>query len=235
MASAAAAYFGVREVVEGTAGEAARNAGRIMRFEQALRLDVEQPFQHFVLGHPLLVDLSNHIYVWLHWPFLILALVVVFGRDRRAYHRLTLALIASGTVGLVIFATFPASPPRFSPGFVGTVSQAQRQHFIPLPAEWSNRFASMPSFHAGWTLVAAIVLSSTMRSRLGKVLALLPGPLVTMAVIATGNHYVIDALVGCTLAVGALIAASWRPAARWSDRPARPLPALVRHDTRNRR
>jgi len=232
---AAAVYFGVRKLVEGSSGGATRNADRLLRFEQALGIDVEHSLQRFVLEDPVLVDWSNHIYVWLHWPFLILALAMLFTRDRRAYQQLRDTLIASGALGLVIFAVFPVSPPRFMPGFIGTVSQAERQHFIHYPASWSNRVASLPSFHAGWTLVAAILLATTFRSRVARVIALLPGPLVALAVITTGNHYVVDVLLGAGLSLAALAIVSRRAEDRLVTAPVRPLPAMLHSAYRLRR
>jgi hypothetical protein len=222
---AAAVYFALRKLIEGDVETATRNADRLLRFEAVLGIDVEHTVQHFVLKHPLLSDVCNDIYVGLHWPFLIFTFVILFFRDQRAFRRLKDALIASGAVGLVIFATFPVSPPRFMPGFVGTVSQSERQHFLPYPASWSNRVASLPSFHVGWTLTAAIVLATTLRSPVLKFIALLPGPLVAIAVIATGNHYVIDVVVGSGLALGALTMVSRRPAHHLV--PARPRAQLT--------
>jgi membrane-associated phospholipid phosphatase len=144
-------------------------------------------------------------------------------------------LIVSGSVGLVIFAMFPVSPPRFMPGFVGTVSQAERQHFLPYPATWSNRVASLPSFHVGWTLTAAFVLATTLRSPVLKFIAFLPGPLVAFAVIATGNHYVIDVVVGSGLALGALKIVSRRPAADFLPAEPRAQLALLHLNARLRR
>jgi membrane-associated phospholipid phosphatase len=209
---AAAVYFGVREIVEGSPQSATANAERIMRFERWMGIGVERSVQEFMLDHPTLVEAFNRAYVWLHWPFLVVALVIVFRRDRGAYSRLFGALVASGILGLVVFASFPVSPPRFESGFVGTVSQSERQHFLPYPAGWSNRFASMPSFHAGWTLIAGLVLAKTLRSRLLKIMALLPAPMVAVAVVATGNHYVLDVVVGCAIAIGALLVTTWHPA-----------------------
>jgi hypothetical protein len=208
---------------------ATANADRLTRLERWIGIGVERSTQQFVLDHPNFVELCNRAYVWLHWPFLIGALVIVFRRDRHAYHRLFGALVASGILGLVIFAAFPVAPPRFAPEFVGTVSQAERQHFLPYPAGWSNRFASMPSFHAGWTLIAGIVLASTMRSRWSKVCVLLPAPLVALAVVATGNHYVLDVIVGCGIAVGALVLISWRPVDRAASLRLDAQPVFVRH------
>jgi len=232
---AAAVYFAVRKLVEGSPATATRNAGRLLRFEQATGVDVEHALQRFTLDHAVLVDWSNHVYVWLHWPFLIFVLVVLFRRDRRAYRQLRDTLIASGTLGLVIFALFPVAPPRFMPGFVGTVSQAERQHFIQYPASWSNRVASLPSFHAGWTLVAAILLATTFRSRFMKVIAFLPGPLVAVAVVITGNHYVIDVLVGLAITLVALQIVSPRATEGFVPERPRAQPAFLQSAYRLRR
>jgi hypothetical protein len=235
LVAAAAVYFAVRKLVEGSTDAATRNADRLVRLEQAIGIDVERSLQKFTLDHPLVVDWSNHIYVWLHWPFLVLALVVLFARDRRAYQRLRDTLFASGALGLVIFALFPVAPPRFMPGFVGTVSQAERQHFLQYPATWSNRVASLPSFHAGWTLVAAFLLATTFHSRVMKVIAFLPGPLVAVAVVTTGNHYVVDVLVGSVIALTALHIVSRRATETTVSAPAQEQPAYSHSVSRLRR
>jgi membrane-associated phospholipid phosphatase len=221
-----AVYSALRKLVEGTPEAAAHNARRLLSLEHVLGIDVERSVQRFVMEHPLLVDWSNHTYVWLYFPFLISAFIVVFARDRRAYRHLRNAIVTSGAVGLVIFAVFPVAPPRFMPGFVGTLSEGERQHFVQHPASWSNRMAALPSFHAGWTLVAAIVLAATMRSRAGKVLALLPAPLIAFAVIATGNHYVLDIVAGSALALGALVFARLLSADRSANARQGPKPAV---------
>ncbi|MEO8694733.1 MAG: phosphatase PAP2 family protein [Acidimicrobiales bacterium] len=235
LAAAAAVYFAVRKLVEGTPELAARNADRLMRVEHAMGIDVERSLQKFTLGHPALVEWGNHTYVWLHWPFLVLAFVVLFARDRSAYQKLRDTLFASGALGLVIFAVFPAAPPRLMPGFVGTVSQAERQHFVQYPASWANRVASMPSFHVGWTLVAAILLASTFKSHIVKVIAFLPGPLVAIAVVTTGNHYVIDVIIGSAVALTALHIVSRRSAETLVSAPALPQPAFLHATYRLRR
>lgn len=213
-ALAATLYFAVRELVEGSTGRAEANARHLVDIERALHIDIERSIQRFVLDHAVLIELANRAYVWLHWPFLVFAFVVLWRRDRAALRRLRDALIASGAAGLVIFAVLPVAPPRFLPGFVGTVSQAERQHFLTFPADWQNRYASLPSFHAGWTLLAALALASVCSRRATKLAALAPAPLVAMAVIATGNHFVIDVIVGVALSLGASAFVKWRVADR---------------------
>ena len=135
--------------------------------------------------------------------------------------------VVSGALGLIIFAVFPVAPPRFLPGFVGTVSQAERQHFLLYPGSWSNRFASLPSFHAGWTLVAAILLATSLPGNVMKVIAVLPGPLVALSVIVTGNHFVIDVIVGSLVSLAALTVVSRRTADGQVPSRERAQPALL--------
>ena len=200
---AAAVYFGVRVVVEGSAAEATTNAERLMRVERWLEIDVEQSIQQVALDSSLVRSIGDLSYVWLHWPLLIAVLAVLFHRDYGLYRRLRNAMFASGAVGLVLFTLVPMSPPRFMPGFVGTVSDDARRHYLTYPLSWTNRFAAFPSFHVGWTLIACLALAAMLHSRPLRVLAVVPAVLVGIAVITTGNHYVIDSLVGGAIALGA--------------------------------
>lgn len=200
---AALVYFGVRIVVEGSTATAVRNAERILRLERRLGIDIEHDVQAFVLDEPFWRTLGNVSYVWLHWPLLIAILIVLFGRDRARYRRLRRALCASGAIGLVLFWLMPTSPPRFMPGFEGTVSDAARTHYLGYPLSWANRYAAFPSFHVGWTLIACLALAATLATRRARAFALVPAILVALSVVTTGNHYVLDALAGTVIAVGA--------------------------------
>jgi hypothetical protein len=226
MVLAALVYFGVRIIVQGDTDTAVVNAERILSLERLLGLDVERPVQGAVLDRPMLRLLGNLSYVWLHWPLLIVVLVVLFRHDRVGYGRLRQALIASGAVGLALFWLVPTAPPRFMPGFEGTVSDAARRHFIDYPISWANRYASMPSFHVGWTLIACLALAATLPSVRARLLAIMPAVLVAGAVVTTGNHYVLDAVVGAVIAVAAYTIAG--PRASSPSRSARGVGSWVR-------
>jgi membrane-associated phospholipid phosphatase len=198
---AASVYFGVRLLVEGSTHEAIRNAERVLRFERWLGIDIERSAQSFVLDNPLWRALGNISYVWFHWPLVIAVLIVLFGRDREVYLRLRRALCASGFVGLVLFWLLPTAPPRFMPGFEGTVSDAARTHYLHYPLSWANRYAAFPSFHVGWTLIACLALAATMAGRGSRLAAMVPAVLVALAVVTTGNHYVTDAVAGTVIAL----------------------------------
>ena len=92
-----------------------------------------------------------------------------------------------------------------SPGFVGTVSDDARRHYLTYPLSWTNQFAAFPSFHVGWTLIACVALAASVHHDRLRWAALAPAGLVAVAVVSTGNHYVIDAAVGAVIAAGAYI------------------------------
>lgn len=203
--SAALTYFGVRLVVQGDTATSTANAERILSFERWAHIDVEADVQSVVLQHRWLEVIGNLSYVWLHWPLLIAVLLVLYHRDPTGYLRLRRALVVAGAVGLVLFWRLPTAPPRFMPGFEGTVSDDARRHFLHYPLEWANRYASFPSFHVGWTLIACLALAATM-PMVVRAVAMVPALLVGLAVVTTGNHYVVDAVVGAAISLVAYVA-----------------------------
>lgn len=198
-----AAYFGARLLVEGDPESASHNADVLLDLERRLGLDVERAVQASVLGRGWAGQVLSAGYVWLHWPLLIAAMTVLTVEAPHVQARLRRAIAASALVGVVLFAVVPMAPPRFMPGFTGTVSDAARRHYLPYPMSWTNQFAAFPSYHVGWTLIACIAVAGLIDRRWVRAVAYLPAGIVAVAVVATGNHYVLDSLAGAALAVGA--------------------------------
>ncbi|MFP5487334.1 MAG: phosphatase PAP2 family protein [Acidimicrobiia bacterium] len=196
------AYFGLRLLVEGERATAVGNAERLHELEARLGIDVERDVQTTVLDHPPLDSILSWGYVWLHWPLLVAAMALLTFRAPAAQARLRNAMTLSGALGVVCFATLPVAPPRFMPGFVGTVSDAARRHYLPYSLDWTNQFAAFPSYHVGWTLIACLAVAGALSSR-WRWLAVAPAVVVAVAVIGTGNHYVIDTSAGAAFALGA--------------------------------
>ena len=71
-----------------------------------------------------------------------------------------------------------------------------------------NAYAAVPSLHVGFAFAISIAVASAVRARWAKALALLWGPLVTVAVVATGNHFVFDAAVGLLVTAAGFAAAT---------------------------
>jgi divalent metal cation (Fe/Co/Zn/Cd) transporter len=66
-----------------------------------------------------------------------------------------------------------------------------------------NPYAAMPSLHVGWALWCAAAFEVASQSAWRHLVWLYP-LLTTMVVLATANHYLLDALAGAALVVAAL-------------------------------
>lgn len=214
-------YFGVRGSTEGAAATADRNAERLLDLERRLLIDVEQRLQEPLLDHRTLLDVANWVYIWLHWPLITLTLIWLVVRHRPTYFQLRNAMFISGAIGMVIYATFPATPPRlFDAAFIDTVTQHSHSYRVLQPPGLVNKYAAMPSLHVGWNVLAAIAWwrATSVRWRVAPVVMM---PLMmAWATVATANHWVLDVLAGSGVALAGLAIETGRRR-WWSARSAR--------------
>jgi hypothetical protein len=63
----------------------------------------------------------------------------------------------------------------------------------------SNQYAAMPSLHIGWSTWCMLVLLRFSRRRITKVLAVVYPLLTLLVIVATANHYIIDAAGGIAI------------------------------------
>jgi hypothetical protein len=211
-------YFLGRGIVEGDLDTALRNAERVVDAERALGIFVEEDVQRTIVDHEWLVQLANVIYVWAHWPVLAAVAIWLFRSHPAQYRRMRAAFAISGAVGLVIFATFPVAPPRLDGlDFVDTVTSDSGYYRDLQPSFFSNVYAAVPSLHVGWNLLVGIFLLQFARHPLPRVLGPLTAAVMVWAVVATANHYFLDAVAGAATVLAALALAS-RPAGWWRDR-----------------
>jgi hypothetical protein len=190
-------YSIIRVVVEGTGATAWDNAASVIAFEQSLGIFNEQAVQETFndLGWPAFA--ARQMYFWGYLPFIGTVAAILYVRDRRLYQQYRNVMFVSAAVGLVFFALYPTAPPRMLPefGFVDSINGSGAQ-----TRSWKNEFAAIPSFHVGWTSLAAIALAHTFRFRpIVCVLAAIPPLVMMLAVVATANHFWIDGLIGVAI------------------------------------
>ncbi|HQR28088.1 MAG TPA: phosphatase PAP2 family protein [Nocardioides sp.] len=195
-------YFGVRGRTEANFATAARHGYDVLAFEKRLGIDLEQRFQGLIIDHPGLVTLANWVYIWGHWPVIIGTLVWLYAAHRQEYLLLRNAMFISGAIGLVIFVTYAVAPPRLlDMGMVDTVTERSHSYRVLQPPGLVNRYAALPSLHLGWNLLVGIVLFRATRNPLVRVFAVASPLLMAFAVVATGNHYLVDPVLGCVVAL----------------------------------
>ena len=143
---------------------------------------------------------ANYYYATLHFVVTFAILLWLYVRHPRRYRPVRSVLYLASLIGLVGFWVFPLAPPRMLPslGYVDTVVVFHTWGSFASGdiANESNQFAAMPSLHLAWALWCGIALVRLSPHQSVKVLGALY-PFVTFAVIlATANHFVLDAVGG---------------------------------------
>jgi hypothetical protein len=197
VAGAMLLYFGVRNLTSGSETRAVGNALRVFDLERSLGLALEKAAQSLVLGSGRLVDLSNWVYIWGHWPPILLSAVVLFLFRKERYLLLRDAMFVSGAIGFLFFALFPVAPPRLLDlGLIDTVTERSNAYRTLQPPGLTNQFAAFPSLHAGWNLLLGIVLFTSTRHPLVRAVAVVSPIMMSLSVVTTANHFVLDVPAG---------------------------------------
>ncbi len=203
-------YFRVRGLTEGSVGRAHEHAHEIVRWEQAIGIDHEADLQQLVTASDRLATFANWVYIWGHWPVIIVTMVWLVLSHRLVFARLRDAMIVSGALGMVVFASYPVAPPRLADlGLVDTVSERSEAYRILQPPAFVNQYAAMPSLHAGWDLLVGMAVFSAASCVALKVVGVVMPTLMALAVIATANHYVLDVVAGVALVLVGHAVALW--------------------------
>jgi hypothetical protein len=206
-------YRYIRTLNRTDLGTAFSNARDIIRFESWLGLPFEDDLQRFLLDHPSLIKLLNHYYVWFHFPAAIALLLWLYLRHSEVYRSFRNLMAFSTFTGLIIHLLFPLAPPRMMDGFVDTMARYGPEIYSENPLEGAaNQIAAMPSLHFAWAMIEAIAVVSALRSRWRWVIIVHP-VLMTLAIIATANHWWIDAAAAAFLVIVGI--ALWRVLTVW--------------------
>jgi len=172
------------------------------------------------------VDACNYCYSLTHLVAPPIVLVVLYLKAPVRFRAARNAFLALLALALLCFWLFPVAPPRLVPGpshladtsqslhldhspFAGLVA-AKNDSTTPTWAGSTNPFAAMPSLHVGWAVWASVALWPLLRRRWMRLVALAYPPAMLLSVLVTGNHWLLDALVG-----GALAALTFAAAAAW--------------------
>jgi PAP2 superfamily protein len=199
------AYFAVRGTTMGSEARAVANAEKVVGFERAIGLFREPAMQDAILDNRGLVNLMNWMYVWGHWPLIILVAAWLFLNHQSTYRLYRNAFLISGAIGLVIFALFPVAPPRLADiDIVDTVTLHSNSYRVLQPPGLVNQYAAVPSLHFGWNLLIGIVLFTRGRSVVTRATGLAVPPVMFLAIVLTANHYIIDAVLGGMVALTGL-------------------------------
>jgi hypothetical protein len=198
------AYELVRSLAAGRALDAFENTEIVVRAEQALGIFVELNLQVAMLSYSGLIDFLSLWYFWGHFPLMVLLAVWALYRHNRHYVWGRNAIFAAGGLALIVYLLFPVAPPRLIPGggFVDTLRGVFALQYED--SSLVNEFAAVPSMHQGFAIIMGMMVYRIVRGRLGlAALVLLPG-MMLITIVATGNHWFLDAVLGAVAAIAGM-------------------------------
>lgn len=189
----------------------AEHDGRqVLDLERTLHLAPEHALNTWLARHGTLSQIVVFWYENVHITVTLAVLTWVWWRrpDLLGAMRATLAIVT--LIALAIFWSFPVAPPRMLHG--GYPDLVALVHHLP---PWqlgatvlhSNQLCAMPSLHVAWATWCAISLWRMTSRRWLRAIAVVYPLLTSFAVMATGNHYLADAVAGAaiTLAVYSVV------------------------------
>jgi hypothetical protein len=202
------AYLAGRAAMGVDTGVAELRGQQILDFEALVHLDVERPLNALVAAVPPLGLLFAYLYATLHYIVTPAVLLWIALRRSDGYRRARNALLIATAIGLIGYWLLPTAPPRlidagftdimatFSDlGWWGDAASAPRGM-----ESLSNQYAALPSLHVGWAVWVALCLREHLRSSTARRWVWAYPALMTVVVMATANHYLVDALCGIACA-----------------------------------
>jgi membrane-associated phospholipid phosphatase len=198
-----AAYQVARGLADRDPTRAFANGWRVIDVEQRLAGLGELTLQGWTQSSRVLETLVSWTYWNSEFTVIGLALLWVYFRRNEIFTRFRNTILLANVLGLVGYVFLPTAPPRFftSIGFSDTLGQiGGLNHGSGLIQLASNQYAAMPSLHAADALIVGVILASTVRRPVWKIVWLLWPAWVWFAVMATGNHFWLDVLAGVVLA-----------------------------------
>jgi hypothetical protein len=186
----------------------------ILSLEQSLHLAPELELNRWLAAHDTLGTLLSYYYDNAHFVVTFGLLGWLWWKRADIYRPLRSSLVMINVIGLIVFWRYPVAPPRLlvSHGFTDVVASTHTigsWHTGSLATD-ANQFAAMPSLHIAWAVWCTLVLWRLSSRTWVRALAVTYPCVTAFAVLATGNHYLLDIVGGlatfaAALALGRLV------------------------------
>jgi hypothetical protein len=204
------AWHAIRIPIEGDVASSLAHAEDVLGLEQALSLDIEAWLIASTAGAASTLE---WLYTNIHLPvlFAFVAAMRLIAPDRYPLLRTTFML--SFVPAALVIWLYPLAPPHWLPDFGFGVPPTDAELTSTTAALFHNTTAAAASQHFGFALFVAVA-SIWLFPRSPLAWATIAYPVLAFVVIVgTGNHYVLDCLVGTlTFVLAAAVASRLVPA-----------------------
>jgi membrane-associated phospholipid phosphatase len=183
-------------------GLAERDGESVLSLEHRLHLDPEHALNRWTADHNTVSQIAVFWYENVHIVVTLVVFAWLWWRRADLLRSMRATLILVNLIALAVFWSFPVAPPRMLSG--GYVDLVAAVHHLPTwqlgaIALHSNQLCSMPSLHVAWATWSSLALWRMSRRWWLRALAVVYPLLTSFAVMATANHYLVDALAGAAI------------------------------------
>jgi hypothetical protein len=190
------------------------HAEGILTLERSLGFAPELGMDRWLAARHTLALIVSDYYDGAHFIVTLGLLAWLWWRRADLYRPLRNALVLVNLIGFVVFWLYPVAPPRMltDDGFsdVVAVSHAFGSWHAGTLASAANQLAAMPSLHIAWAVWCALAVWRITDSGWLRAMAALYPCMTALAVLATGNHYLLDVLAGLlTLGLAWVLTKLW--------------------------
>jgi membrane-associated phospholipid phosphatase len=186
------------------------NATKIIDMERSLHVFIEPAIQHWALNFHWLMDIATWFYLNGNYAITGGALLWIYLRRNESFYFMRNMFLIAMLIALIGYTLYPTAPPRLMPewGFTDVVQQitgVTAEHGSA--SEFLNLYAAIPSMHVCFAAMTGASMYRFSKLWAARLLWVLYAPFVAFVVIATGNHYLTDVVLGAaTAGLSALLA-----------------------------
>ncbi len=188
------------------------DATRVIDTERLLHVFIEPSVQTWAANARWLMDVADWSYLNAHYFVTLGALVFIYLRRNDSFYFVRNTFIIAMAIALVGYTVFPTAPPRLMPewGFTDSISQFLGTFHVDNGPEkaFVNFYAAVPSMHVCFSVLISVPMSRLVRRWPAKVAWRLYPLWISFVVIATGNHYLTDVILGAATAGTSMLLAA---------------------------
>jgi hypothetical protein len=185
------------------------HATDVVHVERWWHISIELSWNSMLAHHEVLSIFSGYWYATMHYIVTPIVLILLWRHSRSQYIRMRRVLVGATAIALLAYIFYPTAPPRMMKGYVDVLSTTSHWGWWGASASaprglggLTNELAAMPSMHVGWALwcmIAVISITQILWVRISAVAYVL---VTTAVVVTTGNHWILDAVVGAAVTAG---------------------------------
>ena len=204
-----AVYDVSRAVVMGREAVAMANGMFFLNLEKALGIFWEPWIQGRISAVPPVMSFLVWSYGALHLPIIMGLMVWVFTQRRSSWTVFRNWFLAINFMAVLLYFLLPTAPPRmiFTSGVADISYLHGKRPAIFENGFLANPFAAMPSLHFAYALFVALTLFLLARQKWLRAGGFAYPALVLVSIVATGNHFIVDAVASVLVVVAAYVLA----------------------------